>query len=53
VRACDRADLLTGNLDGLEAYVPRLTVKRIPDATHWVVHERPAQVNSLIRDFVR
>lgn len=45
--------LLTGNLDGLEAYVPRLTVKRIPDATHWVVHERPAQVNSLIRDFVR
>ena len=45
--------LLTGNLDGLEAYVPRLTVKRIPEATHWVVHERPAEVNALIREFIR
>lgn len=45
--------LLTGNLDGLEAFVPMLTVKRLPDATHWVVHEQPAQVNSLIRDFIR
>lgn len=45
--------LLTANLNGLEAYVPRLTVKRIPDATHWVVHERPAEVNALIREFIR
>lgn len=44
--------LLTGNLEGLEAYVPRLTVKRIPDATHWVVHERPAEVNAMIREFI-
>jgi epoxide hydrolase 4 len=43
--------LLTGNLDGLDRYVPQLTVKRIPDATHWVVHEKPDLVNSLIRDF--
>jgi pimeloyl-ACP methyl ester carboxylesterase len=44
--------ILTGNLDGLERYVPQLTVERIPDATHWVVHEKPARVNELIRDFL-
>jgi pimeloyl-ACP methyl ester carboxylesterase len=44
--------LLTGNLTGLEAYVPQLTVRRIPDATHWVVRERPAEVNRLIRAFL-
>jgi epoxide hydrolase 4 len=44
--------ILTGNLDGLERYVPKLTVERIPDATHWVVHEKPARVNELIRNFL-
>jgi pimeloyl-ACP methyl ester carboxylesterase len=31
-------------LDGLDAFVPRLTVRRIADASHWIVHERPALV---------
>jgi epoxide hydrolase 4 len=44
--------LLTGNLDGLDALVPALTVRRIPDATHWIVHERPAEVNAMIREFL-
>ena len=44
--------LLIGNLNGLDQYVPKLTVERIPDATHWVVHEKPARVNELIRDFL-
>jgi pimeloyl-ACP methyl ester carboxylesterase len=44
--------LLTGNLIGLDQYVPKLTLERIPDATHWVVHEMPARVNELIRDFL-
>ena len=44
--------LLTGNLDGLDRYVRKLRVERIPDGTHWVVHERPALVNSLIRGFL-
>jgi pimeloyl-ACP methyl ester carboxylesterase len=39
-----------GNLDGLEAYVPDLSVVRVPDASHWIVHERPELVNRLIRD---
>jgi pimeloyl-ACP methyl ester carboxylesterase len=44
--------LLMGNLDGMEEYVADLTVKRIPDATHWVVHEQPDVVNALIRQFI-
>ena len=44
--------ILTDNLNGLEQYVPKLTVERIPDATHWVVHEKPARVNELIRNFL-
>ena len=44
--------ILTDNLNGLERYVPKLTVERIPDATHWVVHEKSARVNELIRDFL-
>ena len=47
----DRA-LLTGNLDGLEQFVPDLTIKRIPDGSHWVIHEHPALVNRYIREFV-
>ena len=42
-----------GNLDGMDEYVGDLTVKRIPDATHWVVHEQPDAVNGFIRDFVK
>ncbi|MBW1786903.1 MAG: alpha/beta hydrolase [Deltaproteobacteria bacterium] len=45
--------LLIGNLDGLEDYVPDLTVARIPDGTHWVVHERAEEVNRLIRAFIQ
>jgi pimeloyl-ACP methyl ester carboxylesterase len=44
--------LLTGNLNGLEAVVPTLTVRRIPDGTHWVVREKPADVNAAIREFL-
>lgn len=44
--------LLTSNLDGLEAFVPRLTIKRIPEGSHWVVHEQGRKVNQLIREFL-
>ena len=36
-------------LDGLDAFVPRLTVKRVPAASHWIVHERPQLVLAEIR----
>lgn len=44
--------LLPGNLEGLEQYVTNLTVKRVPDASHWIVHEKPDLVNRYIREFV-
>ena len=44
--------LLSSNLNGLEVFVPDLTVKRFPDADHWIVHEKPAEVNAAIRDFL-
>lgn len=44
--------LLTGCLDGLEKYVPGVELKRIPDATHWVVREKPDLVNRYIKEFI-
>jgi pimeloyl-ACP methyl ester carboxylesterase len=44
--------LLPSNLDGLGEVVQKLTVRRVPDGTHWVVREKPADVNRLIRDFL-
>ena len=45
--------LLTGNLDGMDKFVPNLTVKRIPEGSHWVIHEKPAVVNGYIREFIK
>ena len=39
----DRA-LLPGLLDGLERWVPELDLVRVPDASHWIVHEQPDRV---------
>jgi pimeloyl-ACP methyl ester carboxylesterase len=36
--------LLPELLDGLDAYIPRLTLETVADASHWIVHERPAFV---------
>ena len=47
----DRAMVAT-NLDGLGKYIPDLTIKRIPDGSHWVVHEKPELVNKYIREFI-
>jgi epoxide hydrolase 4 len=35
-------------LDGLDAYVPDLHLVRVPDASHWIVHERPQLVGDVI-----
>jgi pimeloyl-ACP methyl ester carboxylesterase len=34
--------------EGVEAWVPTVRVERIADASHWVQHERPAEVNRLL-----
>jgi len=44
--------LLKGNLKGLDMFVPHLTIKRIPEGTHWVIHEQPALINTSIREFI-
>lgn len=43
--------LVSANVDGLPEFVPDLTVRRVPGASHWIVHERSDQVNAWIRDF--
>jgi epoxide hydrolase 4 len=44
--------LLTGLTRGVSEWVPRVRVEIMPGAGHWVPYERPAEVNSLIREFV-
>jgi pimeloyl-ACP methyl ester carboxylesterase len=44
--------LLPQNLDGLQEFVPQLTIKRLPEASHWLVHRQSAEVNTYIRDFL-
>jgi pimeloyl-ACP methyl ester carboxylesterase len=45
--------LLTGCLEGLEACVPDLKLVRVPDASHWIVHEKPQLVCSEIEAFLK
>jgi pimeloyl-ACP methyl ester carboxylesterase len=45
--------LLTGNLEGLDKFVPNLTIKRVPEGSHWVIHEKPELVDSYIKEFIR
>ena len=44
--------LVTSNLDGLDEYVPDLTIKRIPEGTHWVIHEQPQTIIGFLREFL-
>jgi pimeloyl-ACP methyl ester carboxylesterase len=41
--------LLASLLDGLDRWVPDLHVERVPDASHWIVHEQPRRVIEAIR----
>ena len=45
--------LLPCLLDGLEAHVDHLEVTRIPDASHWVMHERPGPAIARMDRFIR
>jgi pimeloyl-ACP methyl ester carboxylesterase len=44
--------LIPANLDGLEEFVPNLVVRRVPDANHWVLHQKAELVNGYIREFL-
>jgi epoxide hydrolase 4 len=50
---CAEASLLPLNLiDGLDTYVPDLSVVTVPGAGHWLPEERPDEVNASIRRFL-
>ena len=42
-----------GLIDGLEDYIPDLSLKRIADASHWMVHEQPDLVAKHLSAFLK
>lgn len=44
---------LAGTLDGLDAYVPDLTLTRLPSQSHWIAEEQPDAVDRHIREFLQ
>ena len=38
--------------DGLGEVIPDLRLVRVPDGSHWIIHEQPALVNRLLREFL-
>jgi pimeloyl-ACP methyl ester carboxylesterase len=47
----DRA-LKTGLVDGLDRVCDDLEIVRIPEGSHWIVHEQPERVTRLVRGFL-
>lgn len=39
-------------IEGLENYIPQLTLERVPDATHWIVHEQAGRVIHALQRFL-
>ena len=40
-------------IDGLEEYIPDLTLEKVEGATHWIIHERPEFVAQRLAAFLR
>lgn len=40
-------------IDGLDDYIPNLTLKKVPNASHWIIHEQPALVSGYLQDFLK
>ncbi|MDB5454118.1 MAG: hydrolase, alpha/beta fold family, partial [Caulobacteraceae bacterium] len=39
-------------LEGTEAYVRDLTIKRLPNVSHWVQQEAPEVVNAILAEWL-
>jgi pimeloyl-ACP methyl ester carboxylesterase len=39
-------------LEGLERFARNLTIERVPDAGHWILHEQPEAVARIVREFL-
>ncbi len=44
--------LLPGCIEGLERWVPGVDIRRVPDGTHWIIHEKPDFISRTIRDWL-
>jgi pimeloyl-ACP methyl ester carboxylesterase len=40
-------------IEGLETYIPLLTLERVPETTHWIVHEQPQRVMASLQRFLQ
>jgi len=53
IRGMKEHALLPCLFNGLEEYVPQLTIERIAEDRHRVVHEEPALINTYIRECLK
>jgi pimeloyl-ACP methyl ester carboxylesterase len=44
--------LLPELVEGLDEYIPRLTLEKVEDATHWILHEQPQLVIDRLAAFL-
>jgi pimeloyl-ACP methyl ester carboxylesterase len=47
------AALLPELVDGLDEYIPQLTLEKVPDASHWIIHEQPQLIAERLGRFLR
>jgi epoxide hydrolase 4 len=40
-------------IDGLADYIPKLSLKKVHNATHWIIHEQPLLVAGYLQDFLK
>ena len=45
--------LLPELIEGLDDYIPNLTLIKVQNGTHWVIHEQPMLVAGYLQDFLR
>jgi pimeloyl-ACP methyl ester carboxylesterase len=50
--AMDDIALPPALVDGLATYVSNMQLKKVPGASHWIVHEQPALVAHALQDFL-
>ncbi|HWI79285.1 MAG TPA: alpha/beta hydrolase, partial [Ramlibacter sp.] len=50
--AMEDAALLPGLVEGLDGFIPQLTLEKVAGASHWIVHEQPALVAQRLGRFI-
>jgi pimeloyl-ACP methyl ester carboxylesterase len=39
-------------IEGLDDYIPELTLHKVHNSTHWIIHEQPQLVIGYLKDFL-